>query len=579
MIASLPKQQRDVQKLFLLKNTFALRSRTWERLKFEIEYALQKGTTANSFLIQADRTALIDPPGESFSEIFLETLEQLVELKAIDLVVLGHINPNRVKTLIQLLERAPQIEVLCSTPAAKQLPQLFEKEEFTAEVNIRAVKRGDILDLGQGHRLEFCPIPTPKWPDGMATYDPATQILFTDKLFGAHVCGDQVWDEGWKVYESDRRYYYDSLMATQARQVDAALDRFESFEIKGYAPGHGPLVRYGLTPLTQSYREWNRVQSTQMLSAAVIYASAYGNTATMAQAIGRGIAKAGVTVESINCEFASTEEIKSVLEKTSGFIFGSPTLGGHAPTPVQTALGTALSIASKEQLVGVFGSYGWSGEAVDIIANKLRDAGYLFGFEPLSVKFTPDAAMLQKCEELGTDFGQALKKGLKQKTKAARQPATNVEQAVGRIIGSLCVVTAKRESASSAMLASWVSQATFDPPGLTVAVAKDRAIESLLFPGDTFVLNILAEGKYIPLMKHFLKPFGPGEDRFEGVESAEAEDGTPILSDGLAYLECRVEQRMECGDHWVVYSVVEAGDLLDADGKAALHYRQTGTHY
>ncbi|MEM9537299.1 MAG: diflavin flavoprotein [Cyanobacteria bacterium P01_E01_bin.45] len=579
MTLSVTKKQRDVQTLALRRDTFVVRSRTWDRLKFEIEYALQKGTTANSFLIQGDRTVLIDPPGQSFTEIFLDALGNLVDFEAIDHIILGHVNPNRVKTLVQVLERSPNVEVICSNAAAKLLPQLFEKAEFTAPVNIRPVKRGDILDLGQNRILEFCPIPTPKWPGGMATYDRDSRWLFSDKFFGAHVCGDQVWDQQWKAYESDRRYYYDSLMATQARQVDGNMDRLAEFDVKVYAPNHGPLVRYGVTPLTQIYRELNQKQSTQTLSAAVIYASAYGNTATMAQAIARGISKVGVTVEQINCEFATTEEIKAVLEKTSGFIFGSPTLGGHAPTPVQTALGTALSTASKEQLVGVFGSYGWSGEAVDIIANKLRDSGYPFGFDPLAVKFTPDAATLQKCEELGTDFGQALKKGRKKKTKVAGKPASNVEQAVGRIIGSLCVVTAKRDDVSSAMLASWVSQATFNPPGITVAVAKDRAIESLLYPGDTFVLNILAEGRYLQLMKHFLKSFSPGEDRFVGVEHTETDDGIPILSGGLAHLECKVEQRMECGDHWVVYSTIEAGDLQDSDGLAALHYRQSGTHY
>jgi flavorubredoxin/flavin reductase (DIM6/NTAB) family NADH-FMN oxidoreductase RutF len=579
VVASPPKQQRDVQTVFLSGDTYVLRSRSWNRLKFEIEYALQKGTTANSFLIQADKVALIDPPGGSFTTIFLAALERLIDPKTIDVIVLGHTNPNRATTLAQLLKKTTNAKLVCSNPAAQQLPALLEKEGCTDLPEIQVVKRDDQLNLGQGHCLRFALIPTPRWPDGLATYDPQTHLLYSSKLFGAHVCGDQVWDEGWTVYETDRRYYYDSLMATQARQVDTALDRLDAFDVRAYAPAHGPLVRYGLVPLRQQYRQLNQQQATQSLSAAVIYASAYGNTATMAQAIARGIAKAGVAVESINCEFAATGEIQAVLERTSGFVFGSPTLGGHVPTPVQTALGTALSTANTDQLVGVFGSYGWSGEAVDHIAEKLRDAGYSFGFEPLSVKFTPTAAILQQCEELGTDFAQALKKGRKAKQKVTRQSATSVEQAVGRIIGSLCVVTTQREDISSAMLASWVSQATFNPPGLTVAVAKDRAIDSLLYPGDAFVLNILAEGKHVPLMKHFLKPFSPGEDRFAGVEWQPAHNGSPILTGTLAYLECRVQQRLETGDHWLVYSVVEAGEVLDADGKTALHYRQTGTHY
>lgn len=576
MVAAASKQ-RDVQTAGIATDTFILRSRSWARLKFEIEYALQKGTTANAYLIQGEKTALIDPPGGSFTDIFLESLARAIDLKQLDFLILGHTNPNRVKTLAKLLAQAPHLVIYCSNPAAQALPELLQKEELQTLPEIRAVRKQSELDLGQNHHLQFLSIPTPRWPDGLCTYDPATRLLYSNKFFGAHVCGEQIADEGWQVYATDRQYYYDSLMATQARQVDTVLDRFEPLDVFAYAPAHGPLVRYGLVSLTEHYRKWNQQQASQTLSAAVLYASAYGNTAAMAQAIARGISKAGVTVESINCEFAKPAEIQAVLAKTAGFVIGSPTIGGHVPTPVQTALGVALSTASKTQLVGAFGSYGWSGEAVELIAAKLRDAGYSFGFDPLAIKFAPTAAILQQCEELGTDFAHALKK--ERKVKARPQPATGVEQAVGRVIGSLCVVTARQDEISSAMLADWVSQATFNPPGLTIAVAKDRAVESLLYPGNPFALNILAEGRHLPLMKHFLKPFGPGEDRFAGVATKSADNGAPVLEEALAYLECRVEQRMDCNDHWLVYAIVETGEVLDGAGKTALHHRSSGTHY
>jgi flavin reductase (DIM6/NTAB) family NADH-FMN oxidoreductase RutF len=132
---------------------------------------------------------------------------------------------------------------------------------------------------------------------------------------------------------------------------------------------------------------------------------------------------------------------------------------------------------------------------------------------------------------------------------------------------------------TGAMLASWVAQASFAPPGLTVAVAKDRAIESLMQVGDTFVLNILEEGKYQPLMKHFLKRFAPGSDRFAGINTQTAANGSPILVDALAYLECAVVSRLECSDHWVVYSQVGKGRVSNPDGLTAVHHRKVGNYY
>lgn len=576
-MTSVSPAQRDVQVLPVGADSWILQSRSWTRLKFEIEYALQRGTTSNTFLIQGEKTALLTPPGETFTALFLVELERLIPLARIDYLIVGHINPNRFKTLLELLKLAPHLTIVCSNPGAAALRTLIEAEE-AALPELQVIRSQETLDLGRGHELHLIPTPTPRWPDGLCVYDTATAILYTDKFFGAHVCGEPLFEVSGTAVDTDRRYYYYTLMAAQARQVETVLERIETWPAQVYAPVHGPLLRQS-RDILKHYRAWNREQISQSLSVAVIYASAYGNTATLSQAIARGITKAGVAVEAINCEFASAEEIRSTLEHTSGFIIGSPTIGGHVPTPVQTALGIVLSTASKSQLAGVFGSFGWSGEAIDLLEGKLQDAGYSFGFEPIRVKFKPTAATLQQCEEAGTDFAQTLIKRSKRANPPTRQVDTPVEQAVGRLVGSLSVVTARHEDVASAMLASWVSQATFNPPGLTVAVAKDRAIESLMYPGDTFVLNLLEEGKHLPLMKHFLKPFGPGEDRFAGVETLDAQNGSPVLRDALAFLECRVANRMDCGDHWLVYCTVEAGDVQDPAGKTAVHFRTTGTHY
>jgi flavorubredoxin/flavin reductase (DIM6/NTAB) family NADH-FMN oxidoreductase RutF len=564
---------RDIQVMPIGTDTIIVRSRSWTRLRFEIEYALAKGTTANSYVIQGDKVALIDPPGETFTEIYLEALQQRFDVKAIDYVILGHVNPNRAATLKALLELAPQITFVCSNPGAINLRGALENQELPI-----LVMRGDEnLDLGKGHDLQFIPTPNPRYADALCTYDPETEILYSDKLFAAHICGDQVFDEGWQSINEDRRYYFDCVIAPHAKQVETALDKLADLPVRMYATGHGPIVRYGLIELTHAYREWIQQQASADLTVALIYASAYGNTATLAQAIARGITKAGVAVESINCEFTEPEEIRAAVEKSAGFVIGSPTLGGHAPTPVQTALGIVLSTATNNKLAGVFGSFGWSGEAVDLIESKLKDAGYRFGFDAIRVKFKPNDATLQLCEEAGTDFAQTLKKA--KKVRASSQPATNVEQAVGRIVGSLCVVTAKQGDISSAMLASWVAQASFNPPGLTIAVAKDRAVESLTHSGDKFVLNILKEGNHLGLMKQFLKPFSPAQDRFADVATEEAENGSPILKDALAYLECSVQNRLESSDHWLVYATVENGKVLNQDGVTAVHHRKSGNHY
>jgi flavin reductase (DIM6/NTAB) family NADH-FMN oxidoreductase RutF len=216
------------------------------------------------------------------------------------------------------------------------------------------------------------------------------------------------------------------------------------------------------------------------------------------------------------------------------------------------------------------------------VASQLRGLGQKQAFAPLRIRQVPGAAEYQLCEEAGTDLGQLL---TRDKAIAAMKALDGeLDKALGRLSGGLYVVTARQGEGESvrsgAMVASWVSQASFDPPGITIAVAKDRAIESLLQVGDRFVLNILRDDNHQPLLRHFLKRFPPGADRFAGVNVLDGvASGGPVLGDALAFLGCRVTQRMEVPDHWIVYAEVEQGNVSDATARTAVHHRKVGNHY
>jgi flavorubredoxin len=276
----------------------------------------------------------------------LQTLKQHFDLGNLDYLILNHVNPNRMATLKALTEQARKAMIICSKPGAKaieaSLPELLTK--------IQVVRDGDSLDLGKGHQLEFSFVPTPRWPDGLLTYDRETKILYTDKLFGVHICDNRIFDDNWKEIDEDRCHYFDCLHASQAKQVEAALDKIAPLKAKLYAPGHGPLVRYSLSRFSYDYRQWCQQQKNQELKVALFYASAYGNTTTIAQAIARGLIAAGVAVDLINCEKSDSTEITEAVQSCDDFILGSPTLGGHAPVQIQTALGIILSTAAKTKL-------------------------------------------------------------------------------------------------------------------------------------------------------------------------------------------------------------------------------------
>ena len=565
---------RDVQVAEIGTNTQVLRSRTWDRLKFEVEYSRQKGTTSNSYLIQADKVALIDPPGKSFTQVYLEILSHF-DLPKIDYIILQHVNPNRLATIKVLAGYAPQAKIICSKPAAKALKAALMSPEWRSRV--RVVRDNDTLDLGQGHQLQFISATTPRWVDGLCTYDPQTKILYTDKFFGAHLCDEHILDRNWKQLDSDRRFYFDCLHASQTKQLEAALAKFEPLKSKIYAPAHGSLVKYSLGRFSHDYRSWCQSQTSQEFKVVLLYASAYGSTAILANAIAQGLVESGVAVESINCELASTEEITTAVQSCDGFIIGSPTLGGHAPTQIQTALGIVLANAAKTKLTGVFGSFGWSGEAIAMLENKLKDAHYNFGFETIRVRFSPTNDTLEQCQQAGREFTQKLKKAKRLRTPRQALTETQIdrtEQAVGRIAGSICVLTTRSDNSHRAVLTSWVSQATFNPPGIMIAVAEDGDARRICNPGDKFVLNILNEGRTV--RRNFSHQ---SSSSFDNVTTKVANNGCLIIEEALAHLECTVQNYLPSGDCTLIYAAVEHGEISAENGITAIQHRKSGSHY
>ncbi len=585
-----------------------LRGLSPNRLRFEVEYGLERGTTANAFLFTAGPgpggravpPVLVHPPGASFAAPFLETLAEWVPPDAALKVVVGHLNPNRVALLRQLALRWPSLMLVASNAGARLLEELWSQrrpaapgtppseEPIPSLPPIDVVKQDVCRELGDGHRLCLIPAPTPRWPSSLIAFEERTGLLMSGKFFAAHLCTEAFAEANRSSTEEDRRYFYDCLMAPMARQVESVVDRLEELDIRTIAPGHGPAIAESWRSLLADYRRWGESQEKAPLAVALLYASAYGNTAAIADAIAQGVARSGVRVESINCEFAAPEQLLEAIRGCDAVLIGSPTLGGHAPTPIVSALGTLLAEGDRDKPVGVFGSFGWSGEAIDLLESKLRDGGFAFAFEPIRVKFSPDAPTLKRLEETGTALGREL---LRRRNRQKRVSGGGMSEsrsnpavlALGRVVGSLCVLTTRKGEGEGAlggaMVASWVSQASFSPPGFTVAVAKDRAVEALLHVGDRFALNVLAAGRESGPMRQFLQPFPPGADRFAGLEIEASPGGQPLLPEAVAWLEASVAQRMECGDHWLIYAQVSHGGLLDPAGTTAVHRRRSGATY
>lgn len=555
-------------------DTTAIRSLDWDRDRFDIEFGLRNGTTYNSFLIRGEKVALVDTSHEKFRQLYLEALQKLIDPTTIDYLIISHTEPDHSGLVRDFLALAPQVTVVGSKVALQFLDNLVHRP-FERLI----VKNGDQIDLGKGHLLEAVIAPNLHWPDTIFTFDHKTRILFTCDAFGMHYCSDKLFDEDLHEIEADFQFYYDCLMGPNARSVLSAMKRMQSLgEISTIATGHGPLLRYNLGELTGRYREWSQNQAKAETTVAVFYVSDYGYSDRLSQAIARGITKTGVAVEMVDLKSTDLQEIREIVGEAAGLIIGTPPASGPALAATQAALSTVLASAHPGQVIGLFESHGEDDEPIYPLQNKFRDLGLGEAFPAICITDAEvTEAIYQRCEESGTDVGQLLSRD--RAIKQMKALDTDLDKALGRLSGGLYIITARKGDSSGAMLASWVSQASFQPLGVSIAVAKDRAIESLMQVGDRFVLNVLEEGNHLALMKHFLKRFPPGADRFAGVKTYEAENGAPILADALAYMECEVISRMDCSDHWIVYSSIQTGRVSKPEALTAVHHRKVGNHY
>jgi flavorubredoxin/flavin reductase (DIM6/NTAB) family NADH-FMN oxidoreductase RutF len=572
----------SLQREPIAADTTAIRSLDWDRSRFDIEFGLRNGTTYNSFLVRGERTALIDTSHLKFADTWLPLLQEQMDPQAIDHLIVSHTEPDHSGLIGHLLDLNPEIEIVASKVAIQ-----FLEDQVHRPFRSRAVKSGEELDLGCNpesgvtHRFEFLSAPNLHWPDTIFSFDHGTGILYTCDAFGLHYCSDDLFDVDPGAIAPDFRFYYECLMGPNARSVLQAMKRMDALpEISTIAVGHGPLLRHHLGLWLDDYRSWSSERSKGETYAAVCYVSQYGFCDRLSQAIAHGIDKAGAQVQLVDLRATDAQELTALVGEAAAVVV--PTWPAQPDADLQASVGTLLAALKPKQWVACYDAFGGNDQPIDTVAGQLRALGQKSAFEPLRIRQVPHTGDYQRCEEAGTDLGQLLTKA--RTISAMKALDADLDKALGRLSGGLYVVTAHQgegaDARSGAMVASWVSQASFDPPGITVAVAKDRAIEALMQVGDRFVLNILREDNHQELLRHFLRRFPPGADRFAGVSTLEGmAAGGPVLGDALAFLGCRVVQRLEGPDHWIIYAVVEQGNVADTQAHTAVHHRKVGNHY
>lgn len=567
------QKRLTLQTVEIAADTTAIRCLDWERDRFDIEFGLENGTTYNSFVIRGEKTALVDTAHIKFKSLYLETLSDLIDLAELDYLIVSHTEPDHSGLVKYIVREAPHVTVVASKIAIQFLENMvhspFEK---------LIVKNGDQLDLGEDHELEFISAPNLHWPDTIFSYDRLTRILFTCDAFGMHYCSESTFDEDLAPIEAEYEFYYQCLMAPNARSVLSAMKRMKALPgLSTIATGHGPLLRRNLEELTGRYEQWSQLQAKAEKTVAMFFVSGYGYSNNLCQAIAHGITQTGIAVRMVDLKSTDVQEAWKLVTMAAGIIISAPPVSDPMTSHIEIVINTILASAHNSQVFGVLESGGEDDLSIYPLRNKFKELGLKEIFPHILIKEKPTDATYKQCEAAGIETGKLLEN--QKKIKQIKSLDSDLEKALGRLASGLYIITATKDEMHNAMVASWVTQTSFEPLGLTVAVAKERAIASLMQIGDKFVVNVLADGGYQTLIKHFLKRLPPYIDRFAQVKTQVASNGCLILSDALAFIECQVVSRLEVSDHYLIYGQVELGAVSHTEALPAVHHRQVGNHY
>mmetsp|Transcript_50791 Transcript_50791/g.142161 ORF Transcript_50791/g.142161 Transcript_50791/m.142161 type:complete len:835 (-) Transcript_50791:153-2657(-) len=467
------------------------------------EHELKRGSTDNVYMLTPSNSpyVLVGLHEGIFAESFLEVLGQ-DDLSKLGKIIIQFFDGKQSRTLEAIVSARPagltKLEVHCSNPIRVAL-QNGMPSELLDKISLIAIKNKHRVVVEEGRELQFVLAPTPKLPEAAVAFDPLTGTLFSGKFFSGHSaldkrCApfDKKGRQGWEQFAEDWFHLFDTYFFTATaqkaiRRIFMLAEALRGPDVQLLAPLHGPVVRDQCWKLMAKYEAWTeaklRKEDRRDSEVLVMYASAYGNTKAMANAIEKGLRTSGVSVNSLNLEHCTMQELSSAFTSCNGFCVGSPTLGGEMPTQVKEALGFILSAGTyssgTKKPCGVFGSYGWSGEAVDDINFKLKDSGFPLAFDPIRVKFKPTEGDIGCCEEAGVKMAQKLQKVLREmKRRRVRKIEQLSESGSGmaaftKMRSSQCVLTLKRKNGSDVILPiAWVSQASFDPPAISISVNK-----------------------------------------------------------------------------------------------------------
>ncbi len=371
---------------------------------FDIIMTTEFGTSYNSYLLQAgEKTILFETAKARFDQEYFENLQ----VAQIDYVVVNHTEPDHVGCLAGILERFPQVEIIATPVAISYLKEILNRD-FTS------IPTKKDMELVIGNKtLRFFPLPNLHWPDSMFTYIVEEKALVTCDSFGAHYAHEGILRStvtAEEDYLSALDYYFQMILAPFKEPfMQRGLDVAKSLDLSLICTGHGPVLDSHIEEILALYETWCAVPKKERKKVLIAYVSAYGYTKLLAETIEKEL-KQDFALEVLCYDLETAEESKvlEALAEADGILLGSPTMLQSAMKPVLDLLNHMTPTTHRGRVASAFGSYGWTGEAVPMLTQRLAQLK-LTVVDGYTARFQPSGTEIQAVVEFARDFARKLK--------------------------------------------------------------------------------------------------------------------------------------------------------------------------
>ncbi len=372
---------------------------------FEAMWPLPEGISYNSYLITDEKTALVDTVKKTHLSQYVENIRKALPAgRGIDYLIINHIEPDHSGAIPVLKGLFPGMKIVGNKKTLE-----FLKDFYGITSDTTVVSDGDTLSLGS-RTLSFIITPMVHWPETMMTYEPASRMLFSGDAFGGFKTLDGgLFDDEIAIsdFDSELLRYFSNIIGKFSPMVQKAITKIKDLDIGIIATTHGPVWRKAPGYVIGKYDLWSRYTAEPGI--VLVYASMYGNTLKMAEAVARGLALQGTkTVRMYDVARTSPSYIIRDAWQYKGIILGSCTYELGLFPPMRYLVELFEEKGLRDRKLGIFGSYGWTGGAVKHLRAFAEKTSWELIEPVVEVKCSADADGLDQCIQLGRSMAKAL---------------------------------------------------------------------------------------------------------------------------------------------------------------------------